>query len=82
MDHSSHDAATADLSMDKQHSMRSMLFLHANLVCLSRFGEATTESAFAGRLVVVNLFDLGGAPNLSPPYTPASMSANAKVTFQ
>ena len=32
------------------------------------------------RFVVLNLPDLGGLPNLSPPYTAESMSATAKVS--
>ncbi len=31
------------------------------------------------QFVVMNLFNLAGAPNLSPPFTPSSMSATAKV---
>lgn len=30
----------------------------------------------------MNLPDLGGLPNLSPPFTPASMTSMAKVTTQ
>ncbi|DBA78537.1 TPA: hypothetical protein ACH3X2_007856 [Trebouxia sp. C0005] len=33
----------------------------------------------ARQFVVMNLFNLAGAPNLSPPFTPSSMSATAKA---
>lgn len=55
-----------------------MALSHSNYQTLWKFLTCILIGCVC-RFVVMNLFNLAGAPNLSPPFTPSSMSATAKV---